>query len=402
MKLDDILRAAIEKGASDVHLKAGVPPVIRKDGALRPLSTKIPPLTQENMSFLANSIMGDMQKNQFEKFKEVDMGYGVSGLGRFRVSLFMQRGSLRMVIRSIPHDIPSLQALHLPPIVGKLTESERGLILVTGITGSGKSSTLAAMIDDINQRAHKHILTLEDPIEFLIRDRKSLITQREIGTDTTSFARALRAGLRQDPDVVFLGEMRDKETVEIGLMAAETGHLVLSTLHTLDAQETVNRVLSYFDGAQQRQIRLQLGSVLRGVISQRLCQRADGKGLVPAVEVLINNPRVKKMIETPEETKDLIMAIEEGVHAWSMQSFDQSLMMLLDQGEISFEEALRHASRPEDLRIKVAGIASMDGRAWASKNISGKNRSEWSSLDDVEVDFPDAQEKTLKRDHKKK
>lgn len=398
MKLDDILRMALEKGASDIHLKAGLTPVIRKDGGLRPLSQKIPPLTQEHMKALAFSTMDEKQKAQFEEFKEIDLGYGVSGLGRFRVSIFLQRGSLRMVVRSIPHTVPSLQDLKLPPPVGKLAHAERGLILVTGVTGSGKSSTIAAIIDDINQRVHRHILTLEDPIEFLIRDRKSLITQREIGSDTTSFARALRAGLRQDPDVIFIGEMRDRESVEIGLMAAETGHLVLSTLHTLDATETINRILSYFEGAQQRQIRLQLGSVLKGVLSQRLCQNADGKGMVPAVEVLINNPRVKKMIEDPEETADLIVAIEEGVSAWGMQSFDQSLMGLLNDGLVSVEEALRHSSRPEDLKVKLAGIAAMDGRNWNNQKISQKNRDEWSGLDDFELDLSETTRTHTKTD----
>ncbi len=381
---------AVEKGASDVHLKAGLTPVIRKDGSLRPLSTKIPPLTSAEVEALAFANLDEMQRKQFDEFKEVDLGYGVSGLGRFRLSVFLQRGTLRIVIRSIPHTVPSIASLNLPPVVSKLAQVERGLILVTGVTGSGKSSTLAAMIDDINQRVNRHILTLEDPIEFLIRDRKSLITQREIGTDTTSFARALRSGLRQDPDVIFLGEMRDKETVEIGLMAAETGHLVLSTLHTLDATETVNRILSYFDGVQQHQIRLQLGAVLKGVISQRLCQRIEGQGMVPALEVLVNNPRVKKMIETPEETKDLVVAIEEGTNAWGMQSFDQSLMELLDKGSISLEEALRHATRPEDFRVKLAGIAAMDGKNWSVQNISEKNRAEWSGMEDFELDIADA------------
>jgi twitching motility protein PilT len=390
MKLDDFLRMALEKGASDVHLKAGLTPVIRKDGSLRPLSSKIPPLSKEEMEELCFSMMDPQQKQHFKEFKEVDMGYGVSGLGRFRVSVFVQRGSLRMVLRAIPHIVPTIQSLNLPESIAKLSTYQRGLILVTGITGSGKSSTLAAIIDDINQKAHKHILTLEDPIEYLIRDRKSLITQREIGTDTTSFSRALRAGLRQDPDVIFIGEMRDQETVEISLMAAETGHLVLSTLHTLDATETVNRIISYFEGVEQRQVRAQLASVLRAVVSQRLCQKADGKGMVPAVELLINNPRVKGMIENPEETKDLVIAIEEGHTAWGMQSFDQSLMGLLDGGLITVDEALRHATRPEDFRVKMEGIAAMDGRKWSNQNINAKNKDEWSGIDDVELDVVEA------------
>lgn len=389
MILDEILKAAVEKGASDIHFKAGVTPVVRKDGVLRPLSSKIPPMTAEEVATLANGLMDKKQLAQFEEFKEVDLGYGVSGLGRFRISIFTQRGSTRIVIRSIPHEVPSIDGLGLPAVVANLALLQRGLVLVTGVTGSGKSSTLAAMIDDINKREHKHILTLEDPIEFLIRDRKSLITQREVGSDTTTFARALRAGLRQDPDVIFIGEMRDRETVEIGLMAAETGHLVLSTLHTLDATETVNRMLSYFDGHQQRQVRLQLSSVLRAIISQRLCQKADGTGLVPAVEVLINNPRVKTMIETPEETKDLYVAIEEGTVAWGMQSFDQSLMKLIDDKKITVEEALRHSSRPEDFKVKLQGITAMDGRNYQSSNISKDGPQDWSGLDDIEINIPE-------------
>ncbi|NCN40023.1 PilT/PilU family type 4a pilus ATPase, partial [bacterium] len=326
---------------------------------------------------------------RLKEFKEVDAGYGVSGLGRFRVSVFFQRGSLRVVIRAIPHVVPTLESLNLPAVLGKIAQNERGLILVTGVTGSGKSSTLAALIDDINRRDHKHILTLEDPIEFLIRDRRSLITQREIGSDTTTFARALRAGLRQDPDVILVGEMRDRETVEIALMAAETGHLVLSTLHTLDAMETVNRILSYFDGTQQKQIRLQLASVLQSIVSQRLCQKADGSGMIPAVEILRNSPRVKTMITNPDTTKELIIAIEEGFSAWGMQSFDQSLMGLLESKEITLEEALRHASRPEDFRIKLDGVASMDGRAWSTQHVSSQSKKDWSNVEESDLDLVD-------------
>ncbi|MAV90297.1 MAG: type IV pili twitching motility protein PilT [Bdellovibrionaceae bacterium] len=389
MTLDEILKASMQKGASDIHLKAGLTPVIRKDGLLRPLSSRIPPLTIEQMDYLAQTILDDQQKETLKNLKEVDAGYGVSGLGRFRVSLFYQRGTLRIVIRAIPHVVPTIESLNLPAVLNQIAQVERGLILVTGVTGSGKSSTLAAIVDDINKRTHKHILTLEDPIEYLIRDRKSLITQREVGSDTTSFAKALRAGLRQDPDVILVGEMRDRETVEIALMAAETGHLVLSTLHTMDATETVNRILSYFEGTQQRQIRIQLASVLQAIISQRLCVKADQSGMVPAVEILRSSPRVKGMIVNPEHTKDLIIAIEEGYTAWGMRSFDQSLMGLLERKSITLEEALRHASRAEDFRIKLDGIASMDGRAWSTEHHTSDSKKDWSQDDSADLEVMD-------------
>ena len=260
---------------------------------------------------------------------------------------------------------------------------------MTGVAGSGKSSTLAATIDDINKRDNKHILTIEDPIEFLIRDRKSLITQREIGIDSSSFATALRAGLRQDPDVILIGEMRDRETIEAALLAAETGHLVLSTLHTLDAIETINRILAAFDGSQQAQVRMQLAAVLKAVVSQRLAKRKDGQGLVPACEVLINTPRVRELIEDPKQTKDIREAIEEGSAAYGMQSFDQSLLDLLNRDLITYEEALLHCSRPEDFRIRSEGITAMDGKKWSSTGgFDKKVDDKWNNITEVEIIMP--------------
>ena len=282
MKFEEILRAALEKGATDVHLKAGVTPVIRRHGVLRPLKIDAPPLTGAQIEEMAFELLSEKQRDAFMERQEIDLGYGISGLGRFRISIFHQRGTARIVVRNIPFKVPNFKDLNLPEILKKIASTERGLILITGVAGSGKSSTLAALIDDINQRDHKHILTIEDPIEYLIRDRKSLITQRELGVDTHSFAHALRAGLRQDPDVILIGEMRDRETIDTALLAAETGHLILSTLHTLDATETINRILAAFDSSQHTQVRLQLAATLKAVVSQRLTRRKDGTGMVPA------------------------------------------------------------------------------------------------------------------------
>lgn len=380
----------MQKGATDVHLKSGVMPVIRKHGVLRPLAAELGPLTPSQIEEMADRLMDDNQRRHFQEFHEVDLGFGISGLGRFRISVFRQRGTTQMVIRNIPFKVPTFDDLNLPLRLRDLAKAERGLILVTGMAGSGKSSTIAALIDDINNTSHKHILTIEDPIEFLIRDRKSLITQREIGVDSTSFARALRAGLRQDPDVIFIGEMRDRETIEIALLAAETGHLVVSTLHTLDATETINRVLAAFEVGQQHQVRMQLASILRAVISQRLARRKDGKGQVPAVEILINTGRVRELIENPEKTSQIAVAIEEGQAAWGMQSFDQSLMDLVQRDMISYEEALEHCARPEDFRIRFEGITAMDGKKWGA-DTDGHERKvgqAWRELDEVEVIIP--------------
>lgn len=389
MTFEEILRAALQAGATDVHLKAGVMPVIRRHGVLRPLSSTAPSLTGEQIEKMALGIMDKKQLAVFEEHRELDLGYGISGLGRFRISVFKQRGTMRMVIRNIPFKVPTFADLNLPAMLEKISHYERGLILLTGVAGSGKSSTLAALIDAINQRENKHILTIEDPIEFLIRDRKSLITQREIGIDTYSFARALRAGLRQDPDVILIGEMRDRETIENALLAAETGHLVLSTLHTLDATETINRILGTFEANQQNQIRLQLGATLRAVVSQRLCTRKDGQGVVPAVEILINNSRVRELIEDSKVTSEIQVCIEEGQAAWGMQSFDQSLMELLNKDLITFDEALLHCARPEDFRIRFDGITAMDGKKWSQTGLYDKKlQDQWQNVTEIEIVLP--------------
>jgi len=363
MELNEILAVGLKSNASDIHLKAGLPPIYRIDGTLRPLP-KAPRISPERTEQISQQIMNDLQRERFEKTREVDLAYGVPGLGRFRVNIFSQRGSISMVFRAIPFDIKSVDDLLLPPVVKKLGMAGRGLILVTGATGSGKSTTLAAMLDYVNANRKTHIVTIEDPIEFLHRDKKSIINQREIGSDTEGFQVALKSALRQDPDVILVGEMRDYETIETALMAAETGHVVLSTLHTVDATETVNRIISVFPPFQQRQIRIQLAAVLKGVISMRLVPRADGKGRVPAVEVLVSTARVRQMIDDKDQTKSLPDAIQKGYESYGMQTFDQSLMALLKNKLITYEEALRQATNPDDFKLKVSGISSTSDLSW--------------------------------------
>src|SRR3954470_702786 len=365
MELNEILQVALRGGASDIHLKAGLPPMFRVDGSLVPLkdARRLPP---EEISRMAFGIMNDYQKEKFKAQNELDLAYGVPGLGRFRVNVFQQRGTIGVVLRVIPFKISTIDQLVLPKVLEKVAAEQRGLILVTGTTGSGKSTTLAAMVDHINTNETCHIMTIEDPIEFLVRDKRSIVNQREVGVDTLSFAQALKSALRQDPDVILVGEMRDIETIETGLTAAETGHLVLSTLHTLDATETIARIVSAFPPHQQKQVRLQLGSVLRAVVSQRLVPRADGKGRVAAVEVLVSNSRVREMIEDKERTKEITQAISQSYTTYGMQTFDQSLMMLFKQNIITYEEALRQCSNPDDFALRVSGISATSDSSWDS------------------------------------
>ena len=363
MQLDDILKFARTAGASDIHIKAGLPPVYRIDGELKPL-TKAPHLTQEMTHEMAYKIMDAKQRQRYEDIHEIDMAYGVAGLGRFRVNIFAQRGAVSMVFRFIPFDIKNLDDLILPPVIKKIIAEKRGLVLVTGATGSGKSTTLAAMIDYINNHSTTHIVTIEDPIEFLHRDRRSIINQREVGTDTDNYANALRSALRQDPDVILLGEMRDIETMEIAMHAAETGHLVFSTLHTIDAGESINRIVGSFPPHHQRQIRAQLSATLKAVISQRLIPRIDGKGRVPAVEVMISTARVRELINDANRTNLLAESIQQGYISYGMQSFDQSLMSLVKRNLVSYEEAVAQSSNPDDFKLKFSGISSSSDLSW--------------------------------------
>jgi twitching motility protein PilT len=365
MELNEILQVALKAGASDIHLKAGLPPMFRVDGSLVPLkdARRLPP---EEIGRMALGIMNDFQREKFKQTNEVDLAYGVPGLGRFRVNVFQQRGTIGVVLRVIPFKIMSIEQLMLPKVLEKIAGEQRGLVLVTGTTGSGKSTTLAAMIDHINANETCHIMTIEDPIEFLIRDKRSIVNQREVGVDTMSFGQALKSALRQDPDVILVGEMRDLETIETALTAAETGHLVMSTLHTLDATETINRIISAFPPYQQKQVRLQLGTVLKAVISQRLVPKADGKGRVPAIEVLLATSRVKELIEDKDRTKEISDAISQGHVSYGMQTFDQSLMTLLKQGLITYEEALRQATNADDFALRVSGVSGTSDSKWDS------------------------------------
>ncbi|HOX42585.1 MAG TPA: type IV pilus twitching motility protein PilT [Myxococcota bacterium] len=363
MELNDILKVAMKAGASDIHLKAGLPPMFRINGDLVPLKDerRLPP---EEIGRMAFGIMNNYQKERFKEFNELDLAYGVPGLGRFRVNVFQQRGTIGIVFRVIPFKINSIEELLLPKVLEKIAMEERGLILVTGTTGSGKSTTLAAMVDHINTHETCHVMTIEDPIEFLIRDKRSIINQREVGVDTMSFAQALKSALRQDPDVILVGEMRDLETIETALLAAETGHLVMSTLHTLDATETINRIISVFPPYQQKQVRMQLGAVLKAIVSQRLLPRSDVKGRVAALEILIATARVRELIEDKDRTKEIPDAIAQGHIAYGMQTFDQALMGLLKRNLISYEEALRACSNPDDFALRVSGISATSDATW--------------------------------------
>jgi twitching motility protein PilT len=362
INIDDLLRRAVENRASDLHLKVGNHPYLRVDGSLSPL-TDIPRVTPEEMLSMAFSMMTNRQKQKFKETAELDMAYGVAGLGRFRVNVFQQRGNVGMVLRVIPTKIRTIEELELPRILTQVCEEQRGMVLCTGTTGSGKSTTLAAMIDRINSLRAEHIITIEDPIEYLHRDKKGFINQREVEVDTSSFSTALRAALRQDPDVILVGEMRDLETISTALLAAETGHLVLSTLHTLDATETIQRIIAVFPPPEQKQIRLQLASTLKAVISQRLVRKSDGQGRVPAVEVMISTGYIRDCIINPDKTRMIRDAISAGTSQYGMQTFDQSIFDLYSRNLISLEEALMRASNPDDFRLRVQGVRSSADQA---------------------------------------
>ena len=357
MHINDLLHTAVHAGASDLHLKVGSYPMMRVNGTLL-VAAEVKRLDRPDTEAFAEALFTPEQREKFRAQQEVDLAYSVPGLGRFRVNVFQQRGTVGIVLRVIPTRIRNIDELGLPPVLKKIAEEERGLVLVTGTTGSGKSTTLAAMIDHINSTRSAHIMTVEDPIEYLHRDHHSLVNQREINLDTQSFAKALRSALRQDPDVILVGEMRDFETVETALIAAETGHLVFSTLHTLDAVETINRIIAVFPPHQQRQVRIQLASVLKAAVSQRLMPRADGMGRVPAVEVMISTAFIRDCIVDKDKSVLIQGAIASGTSQYGMQTFDQSIFGLYSQGLVSLEEALRWASNVDEFKLKVQGIST--------------------------------------------
>ena len=384
IKIDDLLRAATSHGASDLHLKVGAFPVMRIGGELH-IVGEAPRLRPEDTLDMAFSIMSNRQKQRFKEISEVDIAYGVNGLGRFRANVFQQRGSVSVVLRVIPDNPKSCSELGMPPVIEQIADVQRGLILVTGATGSGKSTTLAAMIDRINATRSGHIVTIEDPIEFLHPDKKAFVTQREIDVDTRSFAEALRGALRQDPDVILVGEMRDYETIETALTAAETGHLVLSTLHTLDATETITRIVSSFPSHQQKSVRLQLAGILKAVISMRLVRAARGGGRVPAIEVMTTTGLIRDYIINEEKSSMIREAIAAGGSQYGMQTFDQSLFNLFQAGLISLDEALRNASNSDEFRMRVSGILSSEQAIEGSQRVAHSGTSSTSPDDELSL-----------------
>jgi twitching motility protein PilT len=372
MEFDELLTEGVKRGASDLHLKPGARPILRVHGELVP-QEDLTVITKEFMEGAAKRLLGPARYAALEEGKEIDLAHLVPGTGRFRVNFFLAKGQVRGVLRAIPDRIPTFEELHLPKILEKLAVERRGMILVTGITGSGKTTTLASMIDYMNRSRADHIITIEDPIEFAHEDAGCVITQREVGHDSASFAQALRAALRQDPDVILVGEMRDAETMAVALHAAETGHLVLSTLHTLNAAETVNRIIATFPPHQEGQIRDQLAAVIQGIVSQRLVVRADGKGRVPAVEVMVGTGLIRDSIREPEKTPQIPSVIAQGQSQYGMQTFDQSLLALYREGIISYETAREAASNPDDFDLKVRGILSTGEMTYESarKDVKG-------------------------------
>jgi twitching motility protein PilT len=381
MEFDEILTEAVRHDASDILLKVGVPPAFRVQSDLLPLEAG-EALDAGTLESYARQVTSDPQWERLEVERQLDTAYEHKDLGRFRLNIFRQRGYLSLVIRVIPAKVRSVAELNLPPVVENLAGERRGLILVTGTTGSGKSTTLAAIIDQINRTRQAHIITVEDPIEYMHRDRLSFVNQREIGDDALDFPGALKAALRQNPDVILVGEMRDLTTIETAITAAETGHLVMSTLHTLDARETVTRVISAFPEHQRDQARLILANVLKGVVSQRLIPRADGAGMVPSVEVLVQSERVSEHIADKVKTRDLHEVIAQGYTTYGMQTFDQSLMQLFRNGLITFEEAIANCTNPNDFELKIRGIASTSDARWESFDTDGvESDSELGKLD---------------------
>ena len=358
-----VLQDLVQRSASDLHLKVGRPPTLRVNGDLEAL--KLPPLRPEDLKSLAEQLMTPRQVKQFAEEKECDFAIGVPGIGRFRVNIYQQRGSLCYAMRAIPYQAKTIAELNLPPVLEEISMKPRGLVLVTGITGSGKSTALAAMIQHVNEHRKANVITIEDPIEFLHRDINCHINQREVGTDTANFGQALRRVLRQDPDVILIGEIRDLETLDTALKAADTGHLVFSTLHTTDATQTINRVLSFYPPHQQAEVRFSLAGALQAVVSLRLVPRADKPGRVPAAEILINTAAVRDQIRDMEKTLNIPDLIKEGAVQYGMQTFDQSLMALYSRGTISYESAVFFATSPAEFALRVQGVAGTSDASWA-------------------------------------
>lgn len=376
MNLKQMMQEMQKRQASDLHLRVGIKPTIRADGVLIPIDEQI--LYHEDMDKILSQILNDEQKDRFMKKREMDLALSISKVGRFRINLYKQRGTMGIAIRQVNTRVPSFDELNLPATIKEIAESRRGLVIVTGTTGSGKSTTLASMVEHINSTRKENILTIEDPIEFIYRDKKSIISQREIGGDTEGFATALRHAFRQDPDIIMVGEIRDAETMSIALTAADTGHLVLTTLHTLNAVETISRIISFFPPHQHQQIRLLLSGTLRAIICQRLLARSDGPGRVPAVEVLVSTGASREAIIDPEKTKTILDLIESGIIQYGMQSFDQSIMKLYRSGYISYEQAMAQCTNPDDFDLRVKGITSASDKGWTEFEESSETKEDLS------------------------
>jgi twitching motility protein PilT len=353
MDVNELLRYTVERGASDLHLKVGNVPYIRVDGTLEP--TRFEQLMAADTQVFAQALLTDHKRREFEQTSEADLGYTLAGVGRFRINVFRQRGVVGLAIRRVRSEVPTFEELRLPAVMTTLSESPRGLVLVTGPTGTGKTTTIASMIGYINETRRAHIVTIEDPIEVVHDDALSIIQQREIGIDTDSYATALRHVIRQDPDVIFVGEIRDPESALSAIQAAETGHLVISTLHTPDCMETINRLLDLFPAQQQKEVRTSFAGSLRAIVSQRLVPRADGKGRVPAIEILINTGRVFDRIIDPEATDEIVDIIAEGTY-YGMQTFDQALVQLVKEGLVNVDDARRTATSPHDFDLQLHGV----------------------------------------------
>lgn len=369
MNIRSVLEKMIAARGSDLHLKAGTPPVVRVDGVLYTLDEPAP--SSQELREVTQQLLNEEQRLFFSSHHEIDFAFGVSGLARFRANVFMQRGTPALALRHVPVEVPTLDDLGLPPVVRELAFSPRGLILVTGRTGSGKSTTLAAMIDTINRTTTRNVITVEDPIEFLHRDRLSFIHQREVGLDTESFHAGLRYVLRQDPDIILVGEIRNLETMSTALMAADTGHLVMSTLHTTDVVQSIQRIISFYPPHQHDEIRMSLAANLRAVVSQRLIPRRDGAGRVPSVEIMVSTPTVREYILDQDKIPQLRTLVAEGVTQYGMQTFDQSVLALLREGLITEEEALRNCNNPNELSLKLKGISATSDRTWQSVESTG-------------------------------
>ncbi|UCD04837.1 MAG: PilT/PilU family type 4a pilus ATPase [candidate division WOR-3 bacterium] len=372
MELKTLLEKMVKVNASDIHLKAGSPPVFRVDGKLA--EEKGESLTPESLKAMAYQIMTPTQQQMFERMKEMDFAIGVRGVGRFRVNVFLQRGSIAIAMRAIPMSVRRIEELNLPTILKDLSLKPRGMILCTGTTGSGKSTTLAAMIEHVNENVARHIITIEDPIEYLFRDNLSIVCQREVLMDTVSFSVALKHIMRQDPDVILIGEIRDRETMDVALKAADTGHLVLSTLHTLNATETINRIISFYPPHQHQHVRVLLAATLIGVISLRLLPRADGKGRIPAVEVLVATPTVKDYLMDPVKTLLIQSVIEDGVGQYGMQTFDQAIFKLYKDGLISYDDAIQAVTNPDEFKLRLVGIEQTAERGWGQFEKKDKSK----------------------------